>query len=98
MEDNKTGQVMIECPNTIFHLYIRNEIELSKIEIFMHNIHSVKRIGLRDIYGWCNRQGIEYYTRFNYNHNFSLWRNLESFMQYSRQKWRYQYQFGFNAA
>jgi hypothetical protein len=97
MEDRKNGQIMIECPNTIFHLCIKNEIELSKIEIFMSNIRTVKRLGLRDIYSWCNRQGIEYYTRFNYNPNFSVWMTLKSFCQYTSQKCRYQYQLGFQA-
>ena len=90
MEENKKGQIMIECPNTIFHLYVKNENELSKIEIFMRNIRTVKKISLHDIYNWCNRQGIAYDTRFNYNKNFSLWKNLKSYMQYSKQKWRYQ--------
>jgi hypothetical protein len=93
MEEKNNGQIMIECPNTIFHLCIKDELELSKIEIFMNNIRTVKRIGLRDIYSWCNRQGIEYYTRFNYNRESGLWMNLKSFMQYSSQKWRYQYQY-----
>ena len=33
------GQIMIECPNTIFHIYVNNEHELSKIEVFMENIN-----------------------------------------------------------
>ncbi len=98
MEKNQRGQIMIECPNTIFRLYVKNENEVSKIEIFMHNIRTVKKIGLRDIYSWCNRQGIEYDTRFNYNKDFSLWKNARSYLQYTRQKWRYQYQLGLQAA
>jgi hypothetical protein len=97
MEEHKNGQIMIECPNTIFHLFVRDDIELSKVEVFMHNIRTVKRLGLRDIYGWCNRHGIEYYTRFNYNREISLWQNFESFVQYYRQKRRYQYRLGLNA-
>lgn len=93
MEKSRSGQIMIECPNTIFHLYVKNENELSKIEIFMRNIRTVKKIGLRDIYSWCNRQGIEYDTRFNYNKNFSIWKNVQSYFQYSKQKWRYQFGF-----
>lgn len=91
MENRRSGQIMIECPNTIFRLYVKNENELSKIEIFMRNIRTVKRIGLRDIYSWCNRQGIEYDTSFNYNKNFSIWKNLKSYVSYSKQKWRYQF-------
>lgn len=98
MEGKNSGQIMIECPNTIFHLYVKNENELSKIEIFMRNIRTVKKLGLRDIYSWCNRQGIEYDTRFNYNKNFSVWKNVKSYLQYSKQKWRYQYQIGFGVA
>ena len=30
--------ICIECPNTIFHLYVKDETELSKLEIFMENI------------------------------------------------------------
>ena len=69
----RIGQILIECPNTIFSLYVANENELSKIEIFMNNIRTVKKVGLNDIYNWCNRQGIAYDTRFNYHKDFSLW-------------------------
>ena len=37
---------MIECPNTIFHLYVNDEFEMSKIETFMNNIRTVKSLGL----------------------------------------------------
>lgn len=81
---------MIECPNTIFHIYISNERELSKVEIFMGNVRSIKHLGLNDIYSWCNRQGIVYDTEFNYHKDFSLWRNLKLYFGYSRQKMKYQ--------
>ena len=60
------GQILIECSNTIFHLYIKSEQDLSKIETFMNNIRTIERLGLNDIYIWCNRQGILYDTAFNY--------------------------------
>lgn len=84
------GQIMIECPNTIFHIYVHDEQELSKIEIFMGNIRTVKHLGINDIYNWCNRQGVLYYTQFNYHKDFSLWKNLKSYFLYSRQKMKYQ--------
>ncbi len=89
-----SGQVMIECPNTIFHLYVNDEIELTKIEIFMSNIRTVKQLGLTDIYNWCNRQGIAYRTRFNYHRGISVWENLLSYLRYTRQKMRCQMNFG----
>ncbi len=91
------GQIMIECPNTIFSLYVANESELSKIEIFMNNIKTVKKVGLYDIYNWCNRQGIVYDTHFNYHKDFSLWKNAKSYLAYYRQKYKYQYKLGFGA-
>ena len=84
------GQIMIECPNTIFHIYVNNEHELSKIEVFMGNIRTVRHLGINDIYNWCNRQGISYSTQFNYHKDFSLWKNLKSYFLYSRQKMKYQ--------
>ena len=84
------GQVLIECPNTIFQIYVKNEQELSKLEIFMGNIRSVKNLGINDIYNWCNRQGIAYDTKFNYHKDFSLWKNVKSYMKYSMQKMKYQ--------
>ena len=66
------GQILIECPNTIFHLYIKSEQDLSKIETFMNNIRTIERLGLNDIYTWCNRQGILYDTAFNYHKETSL--------------------------
>lgn len=94
MRGKYAGQIMIECPNTIFHLYVNDETELSKIEIFMGNIRTVKRLGLTDIYNWCNRQGIAYDTRFNYHKGVSLWKNLCSYMLYTRQKVKYQLGYG----
>lgn len=90
----RIGQIMIECPNTIFHLYVKNEEEMSKVEIFMNNIRTIRRLGLTDIYTWCNRQGIAYDTAFNYHKDFSLWKNIRSYVQYSKQKIKYQVRFG----
>ena len=56
MAEKPAGHILIECPNTIFHLYARDEGELSKIETFLRNIRGIKRLGLNDIYIWCNRQ------------------------------------------
>ena len=39
-------QIIIECPNTIFHLYIDSEDELSKVKVFMNNIKHVDSISL----------------------------------------------------
>ncbi len=90
----RIGQILIECPNTIFHLYVKNEEEMSKVEIFMNNIRTIRRLGLTDIYTWCNRQGIAYDTAFNYHKDFSLWKNLRSYVQYSKQKIKHQVRLG----
>lgn len=87
------GRIMIECPSTIFHLYVRNEIELSKVEIFMGNIRKVNRLSIIDIYNWCNRQGIMYDTFFNYHKEFSLWKNIKSYLKYSSEKFKYQIEY-----
>lgn len=91
---DRIGQIMIECPNTIFYLYVADENEMSKIEIFMSNIATIKKLGLTDIYHWCNRQKIAYDTEFNYHKDFSLWKNVRSYLQYFRQKHKYQVGFG----
>ena len=93
-ERKKIEQFTIECPNTIFHLYVNDQTEISKVLLFMRNIRTVKRLGLTDIYNWCNRQGIAYDTQFNYRKDFSLWKNFKSYMQYSKWKKMYQVQFG----
>lgn len=81
---------MIECPNTVFHIYIHSEDEYSKIETFMNNIRTVKHLGLNDIYTWCNRQQMRYDTRFNYCRNSSVWKNMKAYVCYYRQKSKYQ--------
>lgn len=83
------GQIVIECPSTIFHLYVNNQEEISKIDIFMRNIRSVKRLGINDIYNWCNRQNIAYKTTFHYHKESSIWHNMQSYYHYSRQKLKY---------
>ncbi len=95
MRKGNLGQIMIECPNTIFHLYVNDGTELSKIEIFMGNIRNVKHLGVNDIYNWCNRQGISYNTRFNYHKEFTLSKTIKSYMFYYKHKIKYKYQFSF---
>ena len=38
------GQILIECPNTIFYLYVNDASDLSKIAIFTRNIRKMKEI------------------------------------------------------
>ena len=90
MKKSGVGSILIECPNTIFQLFINNEEEISKIEIFMGNIRAVKHLGINDIYNWCNRQGIEYNTHFNYHKELSAWKTIKSYLHYQRQKMKYQ--------
>lgn len=87
--------VRIECPNTIFHLYVKSESEMAKLEIFMGNIRFMEKLGLTDIYNWCNRQRIEYDTKFNYHKEFTLWNTIRDYVRYSRQKMKYQLGFSF---
>ena len=47
MAEKPAGHILIECPNTIFHLYARDEGELSKIETFLRNIRGIKRVPCR---------------------------------------------------
>lgn len=89
MRQQQRGQIMIECPNTIFYLYVNDERELAKVETFMSNIRSINRLGLQDIYNWCNRQGIAYKTQFHYHPEVSLWMNFKSYLRYSKQKMKY---------
>ena len=66
-------QIIIECPNTIFHLYI----------------DSVDSISLHDIYNWCNRQHVQYTTTFNYDSKMTWTEMIKSYIFYFRQKLRY---------
>ncbi len=90
----RLGQILIECPNTIFQLYVKDENELSKIEIFMNNIRGVKKLGVCDIYTWCNRQGIDYDVKFNYHKEISIWKNVTSYFRYYSSKNKYRLGYG----
>lgn len=46
MAEKPAGHILIECPNTIFHLYARDEGELSKIETFLRNIMFLRKSGI----------------------------------------------------
>lgn len=93
-EQKRAQQITIECPNTIFSLYIRSEQEMTKLEIFMNNLRTVQHLELNDIYQWCNRQGILYDTSFHYRRDTSLWKNARSYVHYSSQKIKYQVRLG----
>lgn len=86
MEVIYPGCILIECPNTIFQLYVRNEDELSKIQVFMKNIQSVRKMELNDIYNWCNRQRIAYETRFNFRKGLTPDKTLRDFVKYIKIK------------
>ena len=89
MKRGYDGQVLIECPDTIFLLYVSNEDELSKIGVFMNNLRALRKVGLQDIYNWCNRQGIMYDTKFNYHRDFTLIKTLRSYFKYFTLKRKY---------
>ena len=94
MKKNNMGSIFIECPNTVFQLFVSTEEEISKIEIFMENIRTVKHLGINDIYNWCNRQGISYDTRFNYHKELSIGKTIKSYCHYQKQKMKYKVRFG----
>ena len=52
MKNIEEQQIIIECPNTIFHLYIDSEDELLKVKAFMNNMKHVDSRSLHDIYNW----------------------------------------------
>lgn len=91
VEGLKTGRVMIECSNTIFHLYIRTEEELTKLEIFMRNLRSANQVSIMDVYQWCNRHGISYNTNFNFRRRMGLINTIHSYIHYTVQKLKYQF-------
>ena len=91
MRNANRGQIVIECPNTIFHLYVESEEELSKVQVFMNNIRHVDTLGVNDIYNWCNRQKVEYRTSFNYDNRLTLNKMIKSYIFYFRHKIKYAY-------
>lgn len=93
-ENQQAQQITIECPNTIFRLYIHSDWEMTKLEIFMRNLRTVEKLELNDIYLWCNRHKIVYDTMFHYRKDTSLWRNFRSYLHYSCQKMKYKVRFG----
>lgn len=91
MRNANRGQIVIECPNTIFHLYVESAEELSKVQVFMNNIRHVNSLGVNDIYNWCNRQKVEYRTSFNYDNRLTWTKMIKSYIFYFRHKIKYAY-------
>uniref|UniRef100_UPI0040572CAC hypothetical protein n=1 Tax=Agathobacter sp. TaxID=2021311 RepID=UPI0040572CAC len=98
MEGLRTGRVMIECSNTIFHLYIRTEEELKKFEVFMRNLRSARQVSIMDVYQWCNRHGVSYNTNFNFRRNMGFINTIHSYINYMMQKMKYQFGISFACA
>lgn len=86
MQQENTMYVTLECPNTIFQIYIHDECEKSKFDIFMNNIRYIEHLKVKDIYEWCNHQRFSYKTHFNYNRRVPVWRNMKAYFTYFRQK------------
>lgn len=87
--NERDNSIQIECLNTIFHLFVQSEEEVTKIEIFLNNLCTVSSLSIRDVYNWCNRQGIVYDTKFKYRKELSLWKNVQLYIYYYRQKHKY---------
>ena len=83
------NSIQIECLNTIFHLFVQSEEEVTKIEIFLGNLKTVRSLSIRDVYNWCNRQGIAYDTCFKYRSELSIWKNVRLYIHYYSQKHKY---------
>ena len=90
MQQEEQSCFTLECPNTIFDIYIQSEDEGAKVQIFLNNIRYLSHLGLNDIYNWCNRQKVSYDTRFNYHRDMSLIGNMRSYIYYYRDKSKYQ--------
>lgn len=91
MRKTYLGQILIECPSSLFLLYVKDETEASKIQTFMKNIQSVNKMELRDIHTWCNRQGIDYATKFRFHKEFTLDRTLRAFLRFFKLKMKYEW-------
>lgn len=91
MEGLNPKRVMIECSNTIFHLYIRTEEEFTKLEIFTRNLRSANQVSIVDVYQWCNRHHISYNTNFNFRRNMGVVNTIRSYIHYTAQKLKYQF-------
>lgn len=81
---------MLECPNTIFYIFVQSEEESSKVETFLRNMYRIEHLALNDIYNWCNRQRIRYDTQFNYHKGVPFWVTVKSYVYYYRHKSKYQ--------
>ncbi len=91
MKKSYVGQILIECPSSLFLLYVKNETEVSKIQTFMKNMSSVSKMELRDIHTWCNRQGIDYVTKFLLRKEFTFDRTLRAFLRFFKLKIKYEW-------
>lgn len=86
MRRKMTYEVRLLCASTVFHIYLHDENEASKLDMFLANIGAAQSLALQDLYNWCNRQKMHYNTKFCYNPRASLMENARFFLHYFYQK------------
>ena len=58
-----------------------------KKDIFVDRINSGEKMMMNDIYGWCKRHQVPFWTKFVYRRDFSIAANIWNLYSYCRFKW-----------
>lgn len=70
--------------NVIFYLLAETEMDNYKINLLGQRIENGTSIKMRDIHMWCQKQDINYKTKFKYIKEYPVCANIWNFYSYCR--------------
>ena len=81
--------VVIRYYNVRYYLHLNSEQNMVKISYLTDRIDAGEQVVMKDIYLWCLRHGIKYYSKFVYRKDFPLKANIWNFYSYqkARRQW-----------
>lgn len=88
MEKEDSREVMlVGYYNVLFYLIFRGRMDEYKKDLFVDRINSGEELMMKDIYVWCKRQQVPFWTKFIYRRDFSVTANMWNLYSYWRFKW-----------
>ena len=79
--------ILVGYYNILFYLIFKVGLDEYKKGILVERINSGEKMMMKDIYGWCKRQQVPFWTKFIYRRDFSIVANIWNLYSYYRFKW-----------
>lgn len=76
----------VQYYNVVFCINLRDEVDINKYSYIAQRIKDGEHLMMKDIYGWCHAQKIDYTTYFFFRKDYPVSANLWNLYNYIRAK------------